>query len=237
MTHTPKKIAVLLAGSGAKDGSEITESVSLLIGLSLCGLDYQIFSPTRNQEEVVNHSTGLATAESRSMLDESNRIARGQAKALSSLNVHEFSGLAIAGGFGTAKNLCTYACDGSKAKLFPDVESVLLSFIKNSKPIAALCIAPLVIALAYQKLGVKGVTLTLGDGSAEKTVSDLESWGARHVICGRRSSLLDAKHQVITAPAYMYADATPADIFKCTESLVQTLCGLLTDHGSETAGI
>lgn len=236
MTPAPQKVAVLLAGSGAKDGSEITESVSLIVGLSLCGLDYQIFSPNRNQFEVVDHSTGFAADQVRSMLDETNRIARGRARPLEALNVHEFSALAIAGGFGTAKNLCTYGMDGVMAQLFPDVESTLLSFIENSKPIAALCIAPMIVALAFKKLNLKGVELTLGDGSAKTAIAVLESWGAKHVICGKQDAVVDTKYQVITAPAYMYENATPADIFKCTESLVQKLQSLLHPHIERQTG-
>jgi enhancing lycopene biosynthesis protein 2 len=222
-----QKVAVLLAGSGAKDGSEITEAVSLLICLSLKGIPYEIFAPDRTQTEVINHRLGEPTGESRGILEEANRIARGRAKPLSSLNASEFSALVIPGGFGTAKNLCTYGRQGTNAILFPDVEETLLSFIKASKPIGVLCIAPLLVALAFKKLNLKGVQLTLGSGSAMNPISFIESLGAIHRVCGRQDSVLDTTYKVISAPAYMYDDATPADIFKCTESLVQTLHDLL----------
>ena len=58
-----KKIAVILGGCGTKDGSEINETVTLLLALDQHGLKYQCFAPDRNQYQVINHVTGEVVKE------------------------------------------------------------------------------------------------------------------------------------------------------------------------------
>lgn len=53
-----KRSAVILAGSGVADGSEITEAVSLLISLTKLKSEIQCFSLDKNQADVLNHVTG-----------------------------------------------------------------------------------------------------------------------------------------------------------------------------------
>jgi len=74
-----KRIAVVLAGSGRADGSEIHESVSVLVHLSRRGWEYRCFAPDAPQTEVVNHATGERTvdADPRNMMVEADRISRG----------------------------------------------------------------------------------------------------------------------------------------------------------------
>ena len=52
---------------------------------------------------VINHRTGEEMSESRNVLTESARLARGEIKALHEANVEEFDALIIPGGFGAAK--------------------------------------------------------------------------------------------------------------------------------------
>lgn len=107
------RVAVVLAGCGAKDGTEITEAVALLISLSRKGLAFECFAPDRSMHHVVNHVSGVESVnESRNQMEEAARIARGKIKPLASLQMHEFDALVIAGGFGVVKNLCNFAFAG-----------------------------------------------------------------------------------------------------------------------------
>src|SRR5690606_37282155 len=81
-----KKIAVLLAGSGVYDGSEIHEAVFALLSIQRAGASYQCFAPNKEQFHVVDHTTGEPTAERRNVLVESARIARGDVKPVSELS-------------------------------------------------------------------------------------------------------------------------------------------------------
>ena len=52
------KAAVILAGNGVYDGSECTEAVALLVGLSRQGAQVTCFAPDRAQAHAVNHTNG-----------------------------------------------------------------------------------------------------------------------------------------------------------------------------------
>jgi len=75
-----KKIAVLLSGCGVYDGAEIHESVITLLRLDQRGAQVQCFAPDIPQMHVINHLTGEEMPESRNVLVESARIARGNIK-------------------------------------------------------------------------------------------------------------------------------------------------------------
>lgn len=229
-THSQKeqRIAVILAGCGAKDGSEITEAVGLLIGLSQRGLAYDCFAPNRKTHHVVDHLTGKESAqESRNQLHEAARIARGHVQPLEQLRAQDYAGVVLAGGFGAAKNLCNYAFAGVEAKLESDVRAALLPFLQQQKPMGALCIAPVVLALVCREGNLKGVRLTLGDGSARNAVEAIERWGAVHSPTRPGEACVDQTHRMVTAPAYMYDDATPADVFASALACVDGLKSLI----------
>ena len=103
------KIAVLLHGSGVYDGTEIQEAVLSLLAIEEMGHTYQCIAPDIQQFHVVNHLTGEPMSETRNVLVESARIARGNVIKLSETDVHSFDALVMPGGFGTAKNFTTWA--------------------------------------------------------------------------------------------------------------------------------
>lgn len=222
------RIAVVLAGCGAKDGSEITEAVSLLIALAQKGFSYECFAPDRPFHHVVDHLTGQENAkESRNQLHEAARIARGRVSPISKLSVLAFDAVILAGGFGAAKNLCNYAFAGADARLETDVKTSLLPFLQQKKPLGALCIAPVILGLLCREAQVSGARLTLGDGSATSAVQAIESWGAQHVPTHRSEACVDEHFRLVSAPAYMFDDATPADVFGSAVALVSGIQTLL----------
>jgi enhancing lycopene biosynthesis protein 2 len=75
-----KRFAVILSGCGNKDGAEIHESVMTLWAIHKHGAEYQCFAPDIPQHHVLNFITGQEMAESRNVLVESARIARGNIK-------------------------------------------------------------------------------------------------------------------------------------------------------------
>ena len=106
-----KNIAVVLSGCGVRDGSEIHEATLLLLAIDKLGAKYTIFAPNTDFK-AYNHYTGNDTDEKRNILAESARIARGDIKDLITFDATEYDALIFPGGFGAAKNLCTYAIDG-----------------------------------------------------------------------------------------------------------------------------
>lgn len=202
-----KNIAVILCGSGYLDGSEIRESVGILWALSESGAKVQCFSPEGPQEDVVDHLSQTPASEKRLMEVEAARIARSQVKPLSELKSSDFDGLAIPGGFGVAKNLCTFAMEGENATVTPQVQSIVQDFHQAQKPILALCIAPLLLALSFKT----PLSLSLGaEGDASKAI---EKWGHQHQVTKPDEFHVDTKNKIVTSPAYMYDDASLAAIF------------------------
>lgn len=219
---SPKKIAVVLCGSGYKDGSEIRESVSVLLALSQQGAVFHCFAPNENQLDVVNCLTGEAVeGEKRNMLVEAARIARGDVRPLTQLMARDFDGIVLPGGFGAAKNLCNFAFKGHAGEVRADLQKVLKDFKGANKPIGAVCIAPAIVALAFKG---EGFILTLGEQG--EAVQKLQKLGHTHKVCAAHSSVVDSKHKIVTTPAYMHDEATMADIFKGIESLVREVLAL-----------
>ncbi|UXR64879.1 isoprenoid biosynthesis glyoxalase ElbB [Bdellovibrio bacteriovorus] len=202
-----KKVAVVLSGCGFKDGSEITEAVSLLVGLNQAGAEVSCFAPDI-QIPVTDHLTGKPSGETRSLLAEAARIARGHISSLDKLHAKDFDAVAFPGGYGAAKNLCNWAEKGAQCDVNPEVKRVILDFYNSSKPIGALCIAPVVVA---KVLGDKKVTVTIGDDA--ETAAEIQKTGAIHEECPVNDYITDRETKVVTTPAYMYGDAKPNEVF------------------------
>ena len=209
-------IAVILSGCGNRDGSELQETLSLLVAIDRRGWRYQCFAP-EGQYTVVSHLDGNEHGEKRDLLTESARIARGDIKPLTQYRPENFDALALPGGMGAARNLSTYAFDGVNMTVRPDVEQAILSTYKLSKPILAMCIAPMVLA---KVLGKEGIKLTLGmENSASKIATQL---GAKVQYCDVVEVCVDSEHHIYTTPAYMVGTRI-SEIFAGAECLITAL--------------
>ena len=213
-----KKIAVVLCGSGFKDGSEIRESVLSLLAIDELGASFDCFAPDDWQHDVVNCATGETMNEKRNLLVEAARIARGDILPLQELQAKNFDAILFPGGFGVAKNLCTFAFKGASGSVRPDVLSVINDFYQSKKPIGAICIAPALIALALKN---QNLNLTLGaEGEAAEEVKKL---GHRHTVCLPHESVTDRENKIATSPAYMYDQAHLKDIRVGISGVVKSL--------------
>jgi enhancing lycopene biosynthesis protein 2 len=212
---TKKKFAVILAGCGVYDGSEIHEATLSMYAISKNGGEYQIFAPDINQHHVVNHLTGEEMAETRNVLVEAARIARGQIKPLSEFNSNEFDAILIPGGFGAAKNLSSFAFDGVNCMVNNEVKNAILSMHEAQKPIGALCISPVVVA---KILGHVEVTIGQDMGTAEA----IKSMGATNIKTTHGEVVIDQDHRVVTTPCYML-DASIAQIGEGAENVVKAI--------------
>ncbi len=199
-----KKFAVVLSGCGVYDGAEIHEATMTMLAIKEAGADYQCFAPDIPKYHVINHLTGEEMNESRNVLVESARIARGDIKPLSEYKSSDYDALIFPGGFGAAKNLSTVAFDGPDAKVNPEVERVIKETLAEHKPIGALCISPAVVARVIQ-----GVEVTIGNDPG--TAEAIEKMGSKHVVTTHGQVVHDHKYNVFTTPCYML-DATILDI-------------------------
>ena len=217
-----KTIGVVLAGCGFLDGAEIYESVLTLLALDRAGVACQCLAPDVPQLHVVNHLTGGVMNETRSVLVEAARIARGNIKPLDNSWVEKLDAVIFPGGFGAAKNYCYWAVRGDDCTIDPAIESFMWKVIAAKKPVGLICISPLVFARAFRgkELPVK---LTVG-GPSPAAVS-IEKFGARHTICPVTEVVVDREYKVVSTPAYMY-DTHIADAAVGIEKLVREVIAL-----------
>lgn len=221
-----KRIAVVLAGSGRSDGSEIHESVSVLVHLSRKGWTYRCFAPDAPQAEVVNHAADqVEPGATRNMLVESARISRSDITPLDRLDVAAFDALVMPGGFGAAKNLCDFASKGPECTVRADVTRVVKGFHAAGKPIGLCCIAPVIAARVLgTAAGGPGCTVTLGGESGAAAAA--RAMGARHEERGVTQACVDRVNRLVTTPAYMH-DARPHEVFDGIGAMVDQVGALM----------
>jgi len=192
-----KKIAVILSGCGVYDGAEIHESVITLLRLDQRGAQVQCFAPDMAQLHVINHLTGEEMPESRNVLVESARIARGEVKDIAEANAEDFDALIVPGGFGAAKNLSNFAIEGAGCSLNPQVLALAEAFVEAGKPLGLICISPALAAKIYGP----GVTCTIGNDT--DTAAALDKMGAHHQECTVEDIVEDTVRKLVSTPAYM----------------------------------
>ncbi|MGB5159208.1 MAG: isoprenoid biosynthesis glyoxalase ElbB [Desulfobacterales bacterium] len=193
-----KKIGVLLSGCGVFDGSEIHEAVLTMLFLDQARAEIICMAPDIPQVHVIDHITQKEMNESRNVLVESARIARGEIKKLSDVQADDLDGLIIPGGFGSAKNLSDFAFKGPGGEVNPDVKRLIDDMVTANKPIGALCIAPATVAMALKD---KSPVLTIG--SDEQTIDALQALGVKHTVCAVDEIAVDNNNKIVSTPAYM----------------------------------
>jgi enhancing lycopene biosynthesis protein 2 len=196
------KVGVLLAGCGVYDGSEIHEATISLLALERAGIQAQAIAPNMKQMHVMDHLRGEEQDQERNVMVEAARITRGNVLDLSEVGVADFDALVIPGGFGVAKNLCDFAVKGPDCSVNPMVEKLILGMVDAGKPIAALCIAP---ALMARVLGGAGKKVKVTIGNDADVSAAINAMGAEHVECAVDNCIVDDGYNVITTPAYMAA--------------------------------
>jgi enhancing lycopene biosynthesis protein 2 len=160
---------------------------------------------------------------SRNVLTESARIARGDIAPLSELDPQDFDALVLPGGFGAAKSLSDFALNGAECALLEAMQTVIKSFYANSKPIGAMCIAPVLLAVALKG---RGLRLTIGDDEGASGI--IEALGHHHRNCETEDAVIDDANLIVTCPAYMREDSL-ANVASGIEKLVQTVLRMINN--------
>lgn len=190
------KVLVLLSGCGKDDGSEIQESVLALLAIDQAGASYDVCAPDADQVSVVNHHTGEEMNETRNMRVEAGRIARGPVLDVAEVDMSQYQALIIPGGFGVAKNLCSFAVQGADCDVRDDVRNLISKAHEARMPIGATCIAP---ALLAKVMGKGRVTI----GNDEGTATAINQTGSCHVDCAVGDIVIDEGLNLVSTPAYM----------------------------------
>jgi enhancing lycopene biosynthesis protein 2 len=221
------KIGVLLSGCGVYDGAEIQEAVFTLLAIDEIGAEAVCISIDKPQHHVVNHITGEAMPEMRNMLIESARIARGSILAINDVQPGDIDALVIPGGFGSAKNFTDWAFNGPDGTILPEVKLLLVNLFNIGKPIAALCVSPVVLAKALEGSAIHA-EVTIGS-THEASPYDIESFseglrktGLKTSMKNTREIQVDSANKIVTAPCYMM-DATISEVRKNIRTAIEAL--------------
>ncbi len=210
-----KKFAIVLAGCGVFDGAEVHEATLTMLAIKEQGAEYEVFAPDIPQYHVINHITGKEMKETRNVLIEAARIARGEIKNLKEFFASDFDALIFPGGFGAAKNLSTIAFKGADAEVNSEVEKAVKSMLGAKKPIGALCISPAFIAKI-----VGDVKVTIGQD--EEMAQTIEVMGGTHIYVDHGDVVVDDDKLVFTTPCYML-DADITQIWDGAYNVVEAM--------------
>jgi len=205
MSKTNPKFAIVLCGCGNFDGSEIHETTLGLLAIDEQGGQYDCYAPNAEQGRTINFYTKQVIAvkgeaQNRNQLEEGARIARGNIKPLSSLNVVDYDAIIFPGGQGAINNWCDYASQGINCKVMPEVVSAMEQAYKAQKWVGAMCIAPVVVA---KVLGKYGIHVTIGND--KQVAAQIAQMGAVHEERTATQACIDKEHRIATTPCYMLA--------------------------------
>ena len=209
-----KKAAVLLSGCGNMDGSEIHESVAALIALDQAGWELVYTAPDVPQARTLNFTTGKPVPD-RNALQEACRIARGKIVPLKPELADRVNAVVIPGGSGAVTTLCDFSEKGSSCTALPVVHEFLQRAHRNGKPIAAMCIAPVLVARC-----IPGISVTIGTNG--KTAALIREMGCTHVECSATRAFSDSEMKIVSTPAYMSAKG-PEEVFRGAVEMVKKL--------------
>ncbi|MEQ8770562.1 MAG: isoprenoid biosynthesis glyoxalase ElbB [Phycisphaerales bacterium] len=213
-------VGVILSGCGVFDGSEIHEAVATLTALDQRGASITCLAPDIEFDEI-DHLTQQPTGTKRSVLREAARIARGEITDLAKVNGADFDAIVLPGGFGAAKNLCSFATEGAECSVDAQTERVLREAHAAGKPIGFICIAPAVGAKVFG--ADLAPTLTIGHDAG--TAEGLEALGAKHRAVNSTEIVVDDANRIVSTPAYMEAKG-PAEVFEGVGKLVEQVLAM-----------
>lgn len=212
------KAAMILAGCGVFDGSEIHEAVILLLTLKQQGYDVDFYTLDEPITQSISHTDQKPLDEKRDLMEMSGRIARGAIHPIDQLNAKEYKLLGMPGGFGVANNLSDFSKKGKECTVHPKIAKVIKEFHHAKKNIIAMCISPMIVAKVLEGSGVK-----LTPGTSNDFLKILKELGVEGVSCPVDRACLDHKHHIYSVPAYMEEDADPAKIYLSLQQIFEVL--------------
>ena len=218
------KVGVVLSGCGHQDGSEIHEAVFTLHALEKAEAEAIIMAPDMDQFHVINHLNGNEDlSESRNILVESARIARGKVVDVASVSGHQVDALIFPGGTGMAKNIFDYSMAGINCTVISDVQRLVVEILEADKPLGAICIAPVMVAKVLEFLGRTG---TVTGGFNDEINNDIKAMGINTIEVGAEEIVIDKENKIVTTPAYVEAKSMN-ESFTGIEKLVNKVLDMI----------
>lgn len=163
-----RRVGVLLAGCGVYDGTDVQETVLLVVALSRRRLRVAFLAPDASQREVVDHSTGetVPAAPERNLLLEAARIARGRVVSASVEESRSLDALVVPGGRGVVRNLCGEGpgpLGGGPPR--PEIARMLDALASRDAPVAGIGLGRVPLA-RHRNLPLEGELLAMAPATA-----------------------------------------------------------------------
>jgi enhancing lycopene biosynthesis protein 2 len=218
-----KKLAGVLSGCGFLDGAEIQEAVITMLAFQKFKIQLDWYAPDKAMHHVVDHCNSSVTDERRNVLKESARIVRGQIQDLCKLDMSNYDGLVMPGGFGVAKNLCNFAFKGAEMEVMPLVADLIQKVHQQHKVMGFICISPILPAFVLGQLGRYPI-ITIGNH--QETIDAISSWGGSHETTRPEQICVDLGNRIVTTPAWNSAEnlaQVEEGIYKLAEKISEML--------------
>ena len=224
------KFAMILSGCGGMDGSETHEVVGLMIAIKKHLCDYSCFSIDEDQKYVISSYKNKINQKQnkRNMLEESGRLNHGNISDLKKLDVSNFDGLVLPGGYGTGTSFSNFIkCDGDLCQknvnysVREEISYVIQSFHNANKPIFAGCMAPVLL-----NGSLRGIKIMIDEGFYTKEI--IEKHNNTYQVCKINEICIDEENKIITAPFYMAKNANVLTVFNESDisiaEMIQMCC-------------
>jgi enhancing lycopene biosynthesis protein 2 len=224
-----KRVAVLLSGCGAGDGSDLHESLLTMLALERSGAQPICAAPGLQQGRVFDHlhKEELAGGAPRQALVEAARIARGDILEIGALASEDFDAIIVPGGIGVGDVLSNYGQKAQLCDVHPDVVRLLKAALSSHRPMGFIGLAAV---LAARVLGpVAGVRLTLGPRTTPAT-KHAAVMGADVRPCAITDIFIDKKNRVITTGAFLHEEIRLVQAAQAIDKLVRTVIHLSRDR-------
>jgi enhancing lycopene biosynthesis protein 2 len=104
--------------------------------------------------------------------------------------------------------------------VLPEVRDAIVKIHEQNKPIAAMCIAPVLLANV-----LKDITITLGSDECGPA-KDIVEMGAHHLATKNGEVASDLKNKIFTTPCFML-ESTLKDIYEDACNLVDAFAKAL----------
>ncbi len=158
--------------------------------------------------------------ETRNVLVESARMARGKAKSLANLDVSKYNALVMPGGHGAAKNLSDYAFKKDAMTVDPLLAGCIKKAHAAGIPIGAMCIAPMILAKVLSH-----VTISLGNENSAS--GHAKNMGAKTEITKAGQVCVDTDNKIVTTPCYM-VDSRIGEVFAGADRMIKEIFKMLS---------
>ncbi|KAF0973471.1 hypothetical protein FDP41_008175 [Naegleria fowleri] len=232
-----KTAAVILSGCGFLDGSDATETVSIIVELTRKGIIPKFFSPYQEIDESFNYITKqVDVTEERYIEKESARITRDKVLNVDQCRADQFDMLVIPGGGGITRNLSNFEQEEYNIKeveINSNVEKIILDFFKQKKPIGFMSNSAILGAKVLGKKGGvtgSGIAVALGKTLDRTFIDTLVSKYGNELskeVSDPDVVLTDSSHRIASVASSTAAGTVqPHEVHSAAKNLVDELVEL-----------